>query len=435
MKPTYLLLLSLLITFISSAEPNDAQPAGGAAPPRLTLEDVTDAVLAQNPAIKEALARWDATRKRVTQEAAWDDLKISGTSRVVRFVAVPRNAFTDESISVEQSIPISGKNRSRARVAVADAVAAFETVRREQLDAVTKARVAYFRLANAYAQRELNEKNLVSLQQIAEIGRSKYEVGTQSVADVLMAETEASKLLEMRGDIENAIAASQSALNVLMDRDAFAVLGTPEPVALNSTVPTSAELRATLLRRRPEIVMARAAIDAQTSNVQLAQRAWIPDPSITVQGQRYNDAAQVVSEVGAGVSFSVPWSNARKYSAGVSAARNNLAAAQHALERTENESIGRLRDALQKVETTHHHVELFRDQLLPQARQAFEASQFAYESGKAGFPEWIGAQRTLRDLEAAARNHVADYQAAFADLEGVVGADLGIFHLKKEESK
>ncbi len=435
MKATYSLLLSLFLVTVSPAAPNDAAPASGAASSRLTLEEVTDAVLARNPAVKSTLARWEASRRRVTQAAAWDDLRVSGMTRVARFVTVPRNGFTDQTISLEQSIPISGKNRSRARIAAAEAVAAFEEVRRSQIDAVTKARVAYFRLANAYAQRDLNDKNIVSLQQIAEIGRSKYEVGTQTAADVLMAETEASKLVEARRDFENTISASQSALNVLMDRDAFAAVATPVAVALHFNVSMSAELRSTILRRRPEMVKARAALDAESSKVQLAQRAWIPDPSITVQCQRYNDAAETVSEVGAGISFSVPWGNARKYSAGVSEARSNASAARHALEQTENESIGLLRDALQAVETAHHHVELFRDQLVPQARQTFEASQFGYGSGGTTFPAWIGAQRSLRDLEAEARNHLADYQIALAELEGVVGADLGIFPSNESKSK
>ena len=91
--------------------------------------------------------------------------------------------------------------------------------------------------------------------------------------------------------------------------------------------------------------------------------------------------------------------------------------------------------AIQKAETAHHHVELFRDKLIPQGRQAFEASQFAYEAGKSGFTEWIGAQRTLRDLEATALEHLTNYQIAMAELESVVGADLGIFSSSMKESK
>jgi len=385
------------------------------------------AVSERNPSIEEALRKWDAARQRVIQEGAWDDLQFSGTTRARRYVDIPPNAFTDQMLSVEQAIPISGKNRVRAQIATADAITAFEQVRRQQLDVVTKARSAYFRLANASAQIELNRKNYQSLTQIAEIGRSRYEAGTQTAADVLLSETEAAKLLEVRRDLERNVATEQSQLNVLMNRDAFAPLVVSDDVSVGHREFSIANLRASTLSNRPEIRAARARIAAGQASLRLAHRAWVPDPSVKVEGQRYNDAAQSLSELDAGISFSLPWSNPRKYSAGVTEARANLAAAQAALQRTETEAIGSLRDALQNVNTTHHHIELFRDKLAPKARQTFQASQLAYESGQASFAEWIVVQRTLRDIEAEARMHLTNYQVALAELESVVGADLNIF--------
>src|SRR5207244_1577319 len=155
-----------------------------------------------------------------------------------------------------------------------------------------------------------------------------------------------------------------------------------------------------------------------------AHLAWIPDPALMVKGQRYNDAAQAVSELDAGISFTVPWLNPTKYSAGVREARENVGAAEQAFDREEKEALRLLRDQLEKIETAHHHVELFRDKLVPQARQAFEATRFSYESGEASFLDWITAQRNLRDIEAMAREHLADYQVAVAELEAVIGAEL-----------
>src|SRR5256885_5168264 len=223
----------------------------------------------------------------------------------------------------------------------------------------------------------MNLKQYESLTQIAEIGRSRYEVGTQTAADVLMSETEAAKLLEARRDLERNVAAEQSQLNVLMNRDAFATIAVSGDAHFAHDGFSIASLRSLALSNRPEIRAARARIMAGEASVRLAHRAWIPDPLVKVEGQRYNDTGQSLSEFDAGVSFSVPWGNPRKYSAGVSEARANLAAAQAALERTETEGIGALRDALQKVMTAHHHVELFGDKLVPQTRRAFEASQLA----------------------------------------------------------
>ena len=151
--------------------------------------------------------------------------------------------------------------------------------------------------------------------------------------------------------------------------------------------------------------------------------------------QSTNLTAQAASEVDAGVSFTVPWINPAKYSAAVREAKENLAAAEHELERTDAESLGALRDALQKAHTMKHHVDLFRDKLVPQARQAFEANQFAYETGKATFFEWITAQRNLRDLEAMEQQHIADYNAALAEIEAVIGADLNLFPSTKTKER
>jgi outer membrane protein, heavy metal efflux system len=394
---------------------------------RLSLGEVTSIVLANNPAIQQALRKWNAAKARVTQQAAWDDLKISGNSRVVRFVDVAPNSFTDEIASIEQVVPLTGKNLVRARIAAADAVVVFEQARREQLDVLVKVRASYFRLSNANAQLELNRRNLTSLRQLAEASRSRYEVGKANAADALAAELEASKLLEAEQDIVRNISAEQSQLNVLMNRDAFAPLGQPGQTSVASLGVSMETLRARMLANRPELKIAQAKIDVEKSRLDLSRRDWIPDPAIKVEAQRYNESRQAASELAAGVSFTVPWINPGKYSAAVREAKENLAAAEKESERVNAESLGALRGALQKVHTARHHVELFGDKLVPQARQAFEANQFAYETGKASFLEWITAQRNLRDLEAMGQQHGADYYAALAELEAVVGSDLNLF--------
>src|SRR5438270_2664908 len=166
MKTIYRLLFYLALTSILRAEESgDSEPT--AQRTRISLREVTSVVLANNPAIQQSLRMWGAAKARVAQEAAWDDLKVSGNSRAARFVDVAPNAFTDQLVSVEQVIPLTGKNLVRARIAAADAVAAFEQARREQLDVLAKTRAAYFRLFHSHTQLGLNRKNLASLRQIA----------------------------------------------------------------------------------------------------------------------------------------------------------------------------------------------------------------------------------------------------------------------------
>src|SRR5438067_12589686 len=423
MKTTTLSLLLATSLVIRSQIAADGSE-DGAGSPRLSLAEVTRRALESNPAIKEAEHRWRAAVQRVRQAYAWDDPRVAGESRVRRFVDIPPNAFMDQSLAIEQLVPITGKNLVRGRAAAAEALSVFEEARRVQLDVIAKARATYFQLANAFDQLEINSKNLTSLKQIADISRSRYEAGLETAANALIGETDYSKLQETRRDLERNLSDAQSQLNTLMKRDAFAPLGVPASASVDHAHLAVTRLRSVILAQRPEVQIARAKIDGEKSKLQLAQRAWIPDPAVIVKGQRYNDAAETVSELDAGVSFTIPWVNPGKYSAGVREARANLAAAGKGLEREEKDASRLLRDQLSKVETFHHHVELFQDKLVPQAQQAFEATQLSYESGKATFLDWIGAQRNLRDIEAMARDHLAHYQMAVADLEAVIGADV-----------
>ena len=93
------------------------------------------------------------------------------------------DTFRDAEWMIFQEIPISGKNLSRGRTATAEAAQSFEELRRTVLDAISRARGAYFRLGNAHAQLAINRENSDLLTQFAEISRVKYEAGTQTQSD------------------------------------------------------------------------------------------------------------------------------------------------------------------------------------------------------------------------------------------------------------
>src|SRR5438046_8764986 len=222
---TFSILLATSLLLCSQIAADGSEDGAGS--PRLSLAEVTRRALESNPAIKEAEHRWQAAVQRVRQAYAWDDPRVAGESRVRRFVDVPPNAFTDQTLAIEQLIPVTGKNLARGRAAAAEALAAVEEARRVQLDVIAKARATYFQLANAYDQLEINDKNLTSLKQIADITRSRYEAGLETAANALIAETDYGKLQEARTDLGRNLSDAQSQLNTLLDRDAFAPLGPP----------------------------------------------------------------------------------------------------------------------------------------------------------------------------------------------------------------
>ena len=387
----------------------------------LSRESVLHAALQQNPSIKAARAKWEMMKARVPQASAWEDLRVAFDATTGRFVSVPTNAFMDQTVMLEQELPVSGKNRSRARAATAEAGAIFEEFRRAELDVVSRVRASYSRLANGYAQLEVNRSNEELLNQFIKISESRYETGTGTQSDVLLAQTDLVKLLETRADIQRQISEEQSSLNVLMNQPAQNPLGRPAALAFTPQKLSLERLQALTLLHRPEIQRAQSQVNVASFGVELAHRQWFPDPTVNVKAQRYNGASQVVSEIDLGFSVPLPFLNQKKYAAGVMEARKGLENAQREFEAMRAEALGLVRDQLKKIQTAASQYELYQDKIIPLANETVEASRAAYETGTGGFLELVTALRTLQENDAMALNRLTEHEVALAELEAITG--------------
>lgn len=419
------MLFCLAAALVASFETlGNAAPPVGEATQGLSLDSVVSQVLTNNPALKAANANWEGMRQRIPQARAWADARMGFDQRAARFVAVPPNSFADEKLFAEQTLPISGKNRLRGDAATAEAAGALEDFRRKQLDAVSRARSAYFRLANSYKQLELNRKNSDLLKQFAEISRAKMAAGGGLQGDVLSADTELAKLDEAQFDFQREISEARTELNVLMNRPPESPLGRPGDLSFEPVDLSLADLEGLALANRPELIIAQRKIDAAQARLQAARKEWIPEPSLRVEADRYNGAGQAVSELDAGFSINLPWFNRSKYRAGILESERMLEAARNELEAVRSETLGKVVDQFHRVETFHHHTELYQAKLLPLARENVNARRAGYESDKAAFLEILTAQETARDVESMYWDHLMHYKTALAELESLIGIDL-----------
>ncbi len=171
-------------------------------------------------------------KARVPQAAAWEDVSVSFQARAGRFVDVPANAFTDNTLTVEQKVPLNGKNISRAREA------SRRGGRRLRATAPGGTRRARQRGRGLLAAGERLRptgteppERRALLNEAADLSRARYEAGTQTQADVLAATVERARIVEARADLERARDDAQSALNVLLNRPARSALGQPPALA------------------------------------------------------------------------------------------------------------------------------------------------------------------------------------------------------------
>lgn len=387
-------------------------PAG-----RIALADVLREVRLHNPAVVAARRRVASLREKVSQERAWDDPTLVFAKNVA--------GDLDESVTLQQGLPISGRNLSRGRAALAAATGAAQEARKVELEAVRDARQAYYKYATTNGLMEINARNDQLLRDLTKTARARLEVGDQSQTEALLAEGEQARNSEARVDLEREAGEARSALNRLMNREPETPMGMPEGTPLPSDIPDLTAAQEQALKHSPEVKLAQSKIAAAQALTQLAHRQWIPDPMAGVRVRRFrepgDDTPEPMDEVMLELSVSVPWANERKYSAGVRDAQAALDAARADLEAARNETRGRVRDALRRAESFRHHVELYRDKIVPLSQEALKSAQFGYENAKAPLSDVLNAQRKLSDDEATALKHELEAQMALAELHAVTG--------------
>lgn len=426
-----LLKLTALWIFASAttlpAQPAASQPAPDL--PRrdlspeegLQLEQVLQAVRTNNALLKAAAANWEAMKRRIPQARAWEDTMVGVD--IERMGTTRFDTFTDNEWMIAQEIPITGKNRLRGKAALAEAAAAFEERRRRELDLIAQARTSYYNLANAWQQLALNDRNAELLKQFVTITRAKYESGTALQSDMLIAETDLAKLQEARFDLEREISDAEAQLNGLMNLPADHPLPKPPAPAFFDVALEHGQVESLAFERRPELLTAQLQIQAAQARYDLARRDWIPDPEVRLEARQFNGRSGF-QEYDTGIFFKFPWGNYRKYQAAVEEAREMKLSAEHTLEGLRRETSSRIREQLKKIETFHHHARLFRDRIVPLARQNVSATRSAYESDKGDFINLIDAQRTFYEVESMYWRHVTTYLTGLAELEAWIGAEI-----------
>jgi len=83
-----------------------------------------------------------------------------------------------------------------------------------------------------------------------------------------------------------------------------------------------------------------------------------------------------------------------------------------------------LAEAYQVLVTAQTQATILKEQIIPEAQKAFDASTEGYQQGKFGYLDVLDAQRTLFETKALWIQNLADFYTAMANVEGLIGQSL-----------
>jgi outer membrane protein TolC len=258
------------------------------------------------------------------------------------------------------------------------------------------------------------------LKRMAQIAETMYSTGERTQQDVLKAQTEVTMIQQQLLEYEQQEATLKGKLNQLLNRPADSTLG----LAVTAP-PVGGELRDAAVR--PEIKKAQAELQRSQYERDLMQKESWPDYRVGLEYGHMNAGfsdfsnSENVLMLTFGIDLPI-WQS--KYRAGVREAEKMIEAGQAELEAAQQQTTFDARDARFKLQAARQSLELYRKQLIPQAKMRYEASEAGYRTGKVDFMDLLESQRFLLNARIMAAMAEANVGMQAARLERAIGPDL-----------
>lgn len=391
--------------------------------PRLTLQQTLEYALQHNRDLKLGNIAIDTANAMKTIAAAPPNplltLQTAGINPKLGIGAgKPKDKTVDSTIRVDQLIERGGKRDLRIENASYLETAArqdWHDVRRQTRQIVS---AAYFDLIAAqHKLRVANEtRDLFTITQAAADKRKK-------AGDIAGADAARIRVDALRADNDARQAASdllhaQTTLISLLSLTAPATSVHAIDDWPAQILPDAQDTLDLAIQKRPDVLAAKARLDAALAARKLALAARTRDISVGVQFEHYPVSASNPQGSGNSVGFGVqiPLFTRYEFQGEIRAAESAVDAANESLEKTKEAARNELVLLIESAQASKEMNARFQGELLSAARSSAEAAEFAFKNGALGVMDVLDARRTYRAIEMDAINAQADFAKVQAAL-------------------
>ena len=390
----------------------------------LTAREAIRVALSANPMLRASRLSADAATARIGPAGALPDpqLQLALMNRMTSDFGSTMDPMTMNQVQLMQMLPWPGKlgNAKQAARHTATAFAADADEQERMLAA--QVRMAYYEVAYADRALEVMQRTRGLLRDFTNVATTMYAVGSGIQQDVLRSQVEVARMGEEITRMGQMRIAAAARLNALLGREATSPIGALELSELpTADLPVADTLIAWALAARPALRAAAERVAAAEASYRAARRELYPDFQVGVQFQRRPEFPDMVSVM---VGFNVPI-----FAGGKQLPMRREMAAMRDMSQAEllnqrNETIAQIIETRARAEQDRALGELYRTNILPQARAAVQAALASYRVGRVPFMTLVDNQMTVNRYETDAYRYLADYHQAVGELEALVGREV-----------
>lgn len=407
-----------------------------------TLRDFIVLALEENPDIHAAEEIARAKAERVPQVTALPDplFKTKTLPEPVR-TAEGDNFFI---LGISQKLPVPEKLDLAGRIALEETRMALEQLQKTRLRVIAGVKRAYFQLYILDKSIEITRENQDLLRSLIDVARAQVAAGRRAQEDVLRAQVELSNLEAELITLRQRRATAAARLNALLDRNPTEPIPTPGEFDLRQAKFDIADLLNRAAEHNPDLKRFEQQIERDRQATELAKLAYWPDFTIGFEWMQMDPRSAFkapinpatgrrpltpqMSEDGSDnwaitFGFNLPiWFD--KIEAGIEEARRRLSASRQQYVSARNTIYFRVEDALQRVRAQRELAALFKNTIIPQARQTYQVSQASYMAGTSDFLYVIDNWRKWLVFTIQYHRSLGELERSVADLEQALGLSL-----------
>ena len=392
------------------------------------LEKLIREALANNPALKTAENQFEAYSQKPAQERSWDNPRLGfGLLNLpVNSFSFDQEAMTQKQVTLAQKIPFPGKLPLKGEIADKDVKIAGEAVAEKRNDLISQVKTVYWDLLLINKTIAVTNENIDLLRDFVKTAESRYAVGKGIQQDVLKAQVELSRMIDLRILQERKRGTLAARMNALLYRpmDTRVAetggqdLDALKPVPFLLKVP---ELEKMAAKNSPELAAARRRVEKSGLAVELAKKDYYPDFDVAASYGQRDGRPDFVS---GSVFVTVPLWHKTKEDRKVAQERYSEMQARQQYNSMEDGIFFDLKNDVLEIKQYDDQIGLLRTGLIPQARAALQSAIAGYSVDKVDFVTLINNQITLYNYEIEYYQALTNYENTLAGLEAAVGKRL-----------
>lgn len=392
--------------------------------PAMTLDEAERIALAVNPEIEVAARRVAIAEAHVPVAGALDD-----PMAMYRGWGVPLEKPWDfnaaqNMFSISETLPGRGKRDLRTSVAESDVDVAKAQLEEVRLDVRVRVHKAFDDMLRANEELRIHEEHVSIARQAIEAARIKYTVGKVSQQDILKAQMALTALAEHMIHFDHDVDLARVRLNTLLGRDPSAPLDVTGEFAAMTALPEAQKLDDMALHARPDLLAAEKSAERSHKEQALAKKAYTPDFTVAAGYMLQQPGTPMRNAYMVEGSMNLPWLNRKKHDAEIAEATAQVTEQDAELTAMRHAAFGQIEEALVEAQEAQKLVQMYHDQLRPQAEATLESSVIAYENDKTDFLDLLDSQMKVIDIDLSWAGAVGDFDSRLADLELAAGGPI-----------